>query len=529
MSVSKPLKYTQKTNDKFSMTGLPTYLILLFIWFFSAVIWIPVILYLKSKNPVPTNMFSANHSLAYEHGSVVRDEYLSDCSVIATPAIIVPHSIIVYYIPMSLILLFYSKTIKIVSQKVKKRRSSTVSLKFMPSIAAPDLSQADECENQIRLLAKRNSIHNRKIENYEIYKRDKSSSNNISNNEIVADISGGEDVQVEKISTISFEIDIPQQRNSIISTSNIDHEHKTRLLEKSEDSPKQKFYASYSMRNFQSNSNIKTLRMCSSLENFKNTEDNNFTKKNSLRVHKNTDVPSKIYIIRSQNSFAKFQIDNSKSSALSSKQKLDGSTTSILNNITNNFGILKKTRAGNSPNTKKLSFSSSFLELNENTKVENGRHNIRSDLNIVDNVSLIDNNNDSNVFKRRISYCSLATQTRSLSNSNREKGITYKLGFIMCTFLICWLPFSFLWPFLSVYPEYINKNLYVFSFWLAYANSVFTPLILFYNNAKYRQALFWLKNCLGSKFCKKDFSRSGNKLSNIDANSFISPRSLLKP
>lgn len=535
LSVSKPLKYTQKTNDKFSMTGLPTYLILLFIWFFSAVIWIPVILYLKSKNPVPANIFTANSSLVHQSELDIQDDYLSDCSVIATPAIIVPHSILVYYIPMSLILLFYSKTIKIVSQKVKKRRSSTVSLKFMPSVTAPEFSNTDENENQIRMLAKRNSIFNRKIENSEIYKHDKSSSNIILNNDSVVNLNGCGDIQVEKISTVSFEIDIPQPRSSIVSTSNTDNEYRADLLGTYKDSSKSNFYACYSvnsMRNFKTiNSNLKTSRLCSSLENLKNSEDNNFSKKNSLQVNKTSDTsanPSKIYIIRSNNSFTKFQVNNSKSSMISSKQKLDGSTTSTLNNISNNFGILKKSKTGNSPNTKKLSFSSSFLELNDTSKVDNVRAKVRSDLNIVDNVSLIDNGNDNNQFKRRISYCSLATQTRSLSNSNREKGVTYKLGFIMCTFLICWLPFSFLWPFLSVYPDYINQNLYVFSFWLAYANSVFTPLILFYNNAKYRQALFWLKNFLCRQFRKKEFSRSGFNLTNTDANSFISPRSMMK-
>lgn len=51
LSVSKPYKYTQKSNNqRFSVTGIPTYLILIFIWFFALAAWIPAILYFKSRN-----------------------------------------------------------------------------------------------------------------------------------------------------------------------------------------------------------------------------------------------------------------------------------------------------------------------------------------------------------------------------------------------------------------------------------------------------------------------------------------------
>lgn len=59
LSVSKPYKYTQKSNtQRFSVTGIPTVLILVFIWFFALAAWIPALLYFKSRNQYAnTNIF----------------------------------------------------------------------------------------------------------------------------------------------------------------------------------------------------------------------------------------------------------------------------------------------------------------------------------------------------------------------------------------------------------------------------------------------------------------------------------------
>lgn len=80
---------------------------------------------------------------------------------------------------------------------------------------------------------------------------------------------------------------------------------------------------------------------------------------------------------------------------------------------------------------------------------------------------------------------------RLASNSNRrEKNVTYKLGLIMITFIVSWLPFSIMWPLISWCDYCVSASIYIFSFWLAYLNSVFTPIILLYNNAKYRRSFF---------------------------------------
>ncbi len=81
------------------------------------------------------------------------------------------------------------------------------------------------------------------------------------------------------------------------------------------------------------------------------------------------------------------------------------------------------------------------------------------------------------------------------SQSKRERVVTYKLGLILFTFILSWSPFCILWPLNSLCStltsnyECIPQNLYIFSFWLAYLNSLFTPFILLYNNTKYRKSI----------------------------------------
>lgn len=115
----------------------------------------------------------------------------------------------------------------------------------------------------------------------------------------------------------------------------------------------------------------------------------------------------------------------------------------------------------------------------------------------------------------------LTNGIRLASNSNkREKNVTYKLGLIMITFIVSWLPFCILWPLVSVCSKCVSEPLYLFSFWLAYLNSVFTPIILLYNNVKYRKSVliiwrFFLLKPFNFVFRRQDFDTYNNNYGNI--------------
>ena len=134
LSVSKPLKYTQKKSDSFSVTGLPTSLILVFIWFLAAAAWIPAILFIKSSNQeIPTSFLKENHSILIDEMPLdTQNKALSECNIAGPPLLIVPHSLIVYFLPMIIIFVFYYKTIMIVNRKMSRRLSNASSLRFTP-------------------------------------------------------------------------------------------------------------------------------------------------------------------------------------------------------------------------------------------------------------------------------------------------------------------------------------------------------------------------------------------------------------
>ena len=89
------------------------------------------------------------------------------------------------------------------------------------------------------------------------------------------------------------------------------------------------------------------------------------------------------------------------------------------------------------------------------------------------------------------------------SLSKRERIFTYKLGFILFTFVFSWFPFSILWSLISICSyDCVPLMLYRLSFWLSRLNSLFTPFILLYNNKKYRKSFILLrKKCFIKSFC----------------------------
>ena len=261
-------------------------------------------------------------------------------------------------------------------------------------------------------------------------------------------------------------------------------------------------------------------RICSSLTDLANQKASQALTEVAEKKSSNQNSSSNddiLFIDNKENSLVNMLLNNDSPNA-SVGSKL-GATTN--NDLANTNGILKKRQTNNSLETssKKLSFSGSFQELQSNARTQSSRL-----LSVAkhSNHHLSDSHhsNISSLAERRISFCSVtATPTKVMSVSTRERNVTYKLGFIMVTFLVCWLPFSILWPLSSIIGiQNINNNVYLFSFWLAYANSFFTPVILLYNNAKYRQALTLFR---GFGCFQADTKRS---FMSLDGNSFFSQR-----
>lgn len=362
LSVSKPLKYTNKhrAENRFSVHGLPTSLILILIWFFSCTAWIPVLLYFKSTE--------------------LRSSESSQCDINGSPIIILPHSLVVYYLPMFLIIYFYTKTIKIVNDKMRRRRHSTTHNHTLNS-------------RNTKLCCLSNPIVRKediKLKNQNVF-------------EI-------ENVNVSKSETLT-NISKIENKCAIIRSSSLENN-----LSKS----------------------LENSRHLDELYRLKKSL--NRTYNSSLNIHYNCGIKEEYK------------------------------------------GILKAPNSGSHTLNKTLSF-----KLNTNVK-------------------------HTKFVKPKLKLSITSTLSSNIL-ARKEKNVTYKLGMIMVTFIFSWFPFCVLWSFTSLCFKwsvlcFVPANLYIFSFWLAYLNSIFTPLILLYNNNKYRKSIHLLQRFFA-------FRNSNNSLNRV--------------
>ncbi|ELT99843.1 hypothetical protein CAPTEDRAFT_133870 [Capitella teleta] len=66
------------------------------------------------------------------------------------------------------------------------------------------------------------------------------------------------------------------------------------------------------------------------------------------------------------------------------------------------------------------------------------------------------------------------------------------LGFIIVTFLFCWLPFSSFFLIKAYCVDCISNGLYAYSFWAGYLNSAINPMLYFLSNPNFRRAFIKL-------------------------------------
>lgn len=97
---SSAVNSQRSLREVFSINNIPTSVSILFIWLFGASVWIPTILYFRSKE-------------------INKPD---ECIFETTPIIIIPHSLVVYYLPILLTLIFYTKTILILNKKISKKK-----------------------------------------------------------------------------------------------------------------------------------------------------------------------------------------------------------------------------------------------------------------------------------------------------------------------------------------------------------------------------------------------------------------------
>ena len=511
LSVSKPLQYTNKSkiNDRLvSITRLPTRVVLVSIWILAIFAWVPILFYFNLQRENILNI-NESSSLLIVHES---------CEIKFNPYVIVPHSILIYFLPMIFISIFYTYTIKIVKSKIKRRRrksllssskskSSHINTneneekkflffnfhKMLSSLKARSSSNADTSdtlnEDNIDLdssiiLKKFFSKLNYKLSLSENYCETPPSNVNVPNNL-------NTELSINTSSCLEAEASQLKKQDSINDLFNkVDEMTRNDPNEKSSSTLASHEAIDLCLKIIETN---EKLRMKFYLNN-----NNNFNKKDKLIKLQKTPTISRekkinfLQVPKRQNFIS---IGNGNEILSSSNKCLKRINSDSISPI-----ITKKIKAENHLRRNPNLIDSNYSSSNENSS-NNSYQVFNSDLT---NVSMSTHKpNKDNNYNLSKNIASLVPNTVLISlnssgiltNSKRETYLIYKIGIILVTFILCWLPFSLFWTIDSFCKTCILQEIYYFTFWLAYLNSILTPFILLYTNNHHMKTVFYIQQC----------------------------------
>jgi len=83
------------------------------------------------------------------------------------------------------------------------------------------------------------------------------------------------------------------------------------------------------------------------------------------------------------------------------------------------------------------------------------------------------------------------------SNKRRKAFIT--LSYIVVAYMICWVPFHFVFDVSLANPDIVPEDLYTAAFWMTYVNSGLNPFMYAFSSADFRGAVVQLIKC---RYCR---------------------------
>ncbi|KAK0064044.1 alpha-2B adrenergic receptor, partial [Biomphalaria pfeifferi] len=91
-------------------------------------------------------------------------------------------------------------------------------------------------------------------------------------------------------------------------------------------------------------------------------------------------------------------------------------------------------------------------------------------------------------FDNRASKKQNAPKPLESNRASRERRVFMTLTYIIIAYLVCWVPFHFVFDITSLDPEAVPKVLYDFTFWMTYVNSTINPFLYNFGNSEFKQA-----------------------------------------
>jgi len=95
--------------------------------------------------------------------------------------------------------------------------------------------------------------------------------------------------------------------------------------------------------------------------------------------------------------------------------------------------------------------------------------------------------------KRQAAVTHASTDAQARAQRERKSFVT--LSYIVIGYVVCWVPFHFVYDVSFIRPELVSDDLYTATFWLTYVNSLINPFLYAFSSADLRSAVVKILKC----------------------------------
>ena len=86
------------------------------------------------------------------------------------------------------------------------------------------------------------------------------------------------------------------------------------------------------------------------------------------------------------------------------------------------------------------------------------------------------------------------------ARADRERKSFVTLSYIVIGYVICWVPFHFVYDVSFIRPDLVSDDLYTATFWLTYVNSTINPFLYAFSSPDLRNAVIKMLKCRCSSY-----------------------------
>lgn len=95
--------------------------------------------------------------------------------------------------------------------------------------------------------------------------------------------------------------------------------------------------------------------------------------------------------------------------------------------------------------------------------------------------------------KRQAGGAHVSAEAHARAQRERKSFVT--LSYIVIGYVVCWVPFHFVYDVSFISPELVSEDLYTATFWLTYVNSLINPFLYAFSSADLRSAVVKILKC----------------------------------